>query len=299
MTLITNARRKLPELPVGRYGRVHESRGEGLTLWFAALLGLVQGLTEFLPVSSTAHLRITPALLGQPDPGASFSAVIQLGTLLAVIVYFAKDLFVKMPRAFFTDRSSPEGRLPVYLVLGTIPIVILGLSLRGLITGPARSLWVVASALAFLAVVMVIAEKRSNLTRTLASIRLSDAMIIGFAQALALVPGMSRSGSTIVFALFLGFRRDDAARFSFLLGIPAIAGAGIFEFKDALAELGTGSLGPLLVGTAVAFISGYASIAWLLRFLGSRTLLSFAGYRLILAGVIFALSFAGLLNPYL
>ena len=268
-----------------------------MTLWFAALLGLVQGLTEFLPVSSTAHLRIAPALLGQPDPGASFSAVIQLGTLLAVIAYFARDIFIDMPRAFLFDRKSPEGRLPVYLILGTIPIVVLGLSLRGFITGPARSLWVVAAALAALALVMIYAEKKSTLNRLISSVTLSDALIIGLAQSLALIPGMSRSGSTIVCALFLGFRRDDAARFSFLLGIPAIAGAGIFELKDALSGLGEGGWLPLLVGTIVAFISGYASIAWLLKFLGRRTLKPFAFYRILLAIAIFALCISGLVNP--
>lgn len=262
-----------------------------MALWFAAFLGLVQGLTEFLPISSTAHLRIAPALFGQADPGAAFSAVIQLGTLLAVIVYFARDLFVTMPRAFVKEPKSPDGRLPVYIALGTLPIVVAGLALQDYIKGTFRSLYVVCAALAVVGAVMLAADRRATLRRTLADITLSDAMLIGAAQSLALIPGVSRSGSTIVCALLLGIQRPDAARFSFLLGIPAIAGAGIFELKDAFEAMGSDPWAPILVGTGAAFVSGYASIAWLLRYLGSKTLAPFAVYRialaLVLAGLVF------------
>lgn len=264
-----------------------------MALWFAAVLGVVQGLTEFLPISSTAHLRIAPVLLGQPDPGAAFSAVIQLGTLLAVLLYFARDLFVDMPRAMVKDPQSPMGRMPLYLVVGTVPVVVCGLAFKDFITGDARSLYVVAGALATLGVVMLFADRLGKLEREMTSIRMSDALIIGSAQALALIPGTSRSGVTIVAALFLGMRRSDAARFSFLLGVPAIAGAGLYELKDAVAQLGDDAWLPIFVGTAAAAVSGYLSIAWLLRYLGRNTLSPFAFYRILLAFLVAALCLTG------
>jgi len=194
-----------------------------MQLWFAALLGLLQGLTEFIPVSSTAHLRVAPALIGQADPGAAFTAVVQLGSLLAVIAYFAKDLFVTLPRAMIKEPKSPEGRLPIYLVVGTIPIVVAGIGLHKFITGDARSLYVIGSALIGVGIVLIIVDARAakrDQPRTLATLTLTDAILIGAAQALALIPGVSRSGATICTALALGFARPDAARFSFLLSIP-------------------------------------------------------------------------------
>jgi undecaprenyl-diphosphatase len=268
-----------------------------MPLWFATLLGVVQGITEFLPISSTAHLRITPALLGQPDPGAAYSAVIQLGTLLAVVGYFARDLFVVMPRALLTDRQSPSARLAIYLIVGNVPIVAGGLLFKHFIQGPARSLWVVAAALAAVGMVMVIADRRRSLTRAFDSIGLSDAMIIGGAQALALIPGVSRSGSTIVAALFLGICRPDAARFSFLLGVPAIAGAGLFELRDAIQSMGGSAWLPILLGTSVSAVTGYASIAWLLRYLSRHTLAPFGIYRIGLAILLAVLCGAGILDP--
>jgi len=241
-------------------------------------------------------MRILPALLGQGDPGAAFSAVIQLGTLLAVLVYFRRDLFVDMPRALVSDRKSANGRLPLYLVAGTLPIVVLGLLLKPYIVGPWRSLYVVATALGVWGLVMIVADRRV-LSRVMSSLTLTDAMLIGCAQTLALVPGVSRSGATIVMALFLGFRRTDAARFSFLLGIPAIGGAGILELKDALSALGSGGWLPLLVGTITAAVSGYATIAWLLSYLGKRTLWPFGAYRIALACVLLALCVGGILLP--
>lgn len=261
--------------------------------WVAAALGLIQGLTEFIPVSSTAHLRIAPALLHQTDPGAAFSAVIQLGTLLAVLAYFARDLFVDMPRAILRDRSNPSARMPIYIAIGSVPIVVLGLVGKPFITGSARSLYVVAGALVAVAVVMIAVERwsRTRQHRGIDAVGLVDAIAIGGAQAMALIPGVSRSGATIVCALLLGFRRSDAARFSFLLGIPAIAGAGLFELKDAAA--GPGAV-PLIIGTATAAVSGYASIAWLLRFLGSHTMTSFAVYRIALGCLLVVLCLASI-----
>ncbi len=268
-----------------------------MSLWFAAYLGLIQGLTEFLPISSTAHLRIAPALVGQGDAGAAYSAVIQLGTLLAVIVYFARDLFLDMPRAMLRDRRSAAGRLPLYIIAGTLPIVVLGLGFKDFITGDARSLYVVGTALLVVGIVMYAVDKNARDERLMDALDLRDAVLIGLAQACALVPGVSRSGATIIAALMLGMRRSDAARFSFLLGIPAIAGAGLLELPDAIGALGSEAWLPITVGVGVSFISGYASIAWLLRYLQRNRLTPFAMYRAILGIVILTLCIAGLLAP--
>lgn len=252
-----------------------------MPLWLAALLGLIQGLTEFIPVSSTAHLRIASALSGQGDTGAAYTAVIQLGTLVAVLAYFAKDLLA-LPGALLRDPTSPEGRLPILIALGTLPIVIVGLSLKKYIETDLRSLYVVASALILVGIAMIAIERFASGRpgRALSTITYTDAVAIGLAQTLALVPGVSRSGSTICMALLLGFTRSDAARFSFLLSIPAIAGAGILEARKAFVELGSEAIPALAVGISMAFAVGYASIAWFLRWLGAHQLTSFAFYRI-------------------
>lgn len=253
-----------------------------MSIWLAALLGLVQGLTEFIPVSSTAHLRVVPALLGQPDPGSAYTAVIQLGSLVAVIAYFARDLLT-VTVALFRAPSTPEGRLPLYLAAGTVPIVIFGLLLRKRVEQDLRALWIIAGALVVVGIAMALidhlATKNGN-SRTLPSITLSDAMLIGLAQTLALCPGVSRSGATICMALLLGFARTDAARFSFLLSIPAVGGAGIFELREAIKDLGADAIPALAVGTGVAAITSYAAIAWILRWLGTHQLIGFAIYRI-------------------
>jgi undecaprenyl-diphosphatase len=257
-----------------------------MALWFAALLGLIQGLTEFLPISSSAHLRIAPALFGQPDPGPAFTAVIQLGTLMAVIAYFAKDL-VNLTGAMFRDPSSQEGRLPLLLAAGTVPIVIAGLALKKHIEGDLRSLYVTASVLIGFSIIMLVIDRFASgrgPTKPFAAITLADALMIGLAQTLALVPGVSRSGATICMALLVGLSRSDSARFSFLLSIPAIAGAGIFELKDAVKVLGADAVPALAVGTGVAAVTGYAAIAWLIKWLGSHDLIVFVVYR-VLAGL--------------
>lgn len=266
-----------------------------MPLWFAALLGLVQGLTEFLPVSSTAHLRIVPALVGRPDPGAAYTAVIQLGTLAAVLAYFAGDL-VRMTRGLVADPRGPDARLALLVLGGTLPIGVAGLALEPLVVGPLRSLWVVVAALVGVALVLWAADRHDGRGRRLHDLRLGDALIVGAAQALALVPGVSRSGATIAAALFVGMRRDDAARFSFLLSIPAIAAAGLFELPDAVRNLGAEAAAPLAVGTAVAALTGYASIAWLLRHLRTRSLSPFVVYRIGLGALLSTLLWAGLVS---
>jgi undecaprenyl-diphosphatase len=252
-----------------------------MALWFAALLGLVQGLTEFIPVSSTAHLRVVPALFGMRDAGAAYTAVLQLGTLAAVIIYFAKDL-IAIPHAMIRAPGTPEGRLPWMLAVGTVPIVIAGLAFKKHIEGDLRSLYVIAGALVAVGIVMAIIDQTSakSGTRPLSSLTYTDAVMVGLAQTLALVPGVSRSGATICMALLLGFTRSEAARFSFLLSIPAVAGAGILEARTAFHELGTSAIPALAVGTGVAAVTGYATIAWFLRWLGSHQLVGFAIYRI-------------------
>jgi len=255
-----------------------------MPLWFAALLGLAQGLTEFIPVSSTAHLRVLPALFGLPDPGAAFTAVLQLGTLVAVLVYFAKDL-VQLTVSMVKEPSSSEGKLPWLLAIGTVPIVVAGLLLKKHIEGDRwRSLYVIATTLIVIGIVMIIVDRYAagrEGHRPLSALTWQDALLVGLAQSVALVPGVSRSGATICMALLLGFARSDAARFSFLLSIPAIAGAGIFEAKDAFRLLGRDAIPAIAVGVTMAAISGYLSIAWLLKWLGSHDLIGFAIYRIV------------------
>lgn len=263
-------------------------------------MGLIQGLTEFIPVSSTAHLRIIPELLGQADPGAAYTAVIQLGTLLALLVYFAKDL-AGLARGTFTRPKGPEARQVLLLGLATLPIVVAGLTCKHYIEGPLRSLYVIAATLIVVGIAMWLIDRWSwqraangAVERTIAMLQPSHALIIGVAQAMALVPGVSRSGATICMALIIGMQRREAARFSFLMSIPAIGGAGLLELKPALKALGPdlgAAMPALLVGTLVATVSGYLVIAWLLRWLSGHRLTSFAVYR-VLAGAMLLIALA-------
>lgn len=273
-----------------------------MSLLEAAVLGLVQGLTEFLPISSTAHLKIVPALVGWSDPGAAFSAVIQLGTVVAVILYFSKDLF-RIAGAFLRGLVSRrpfetlDSRLGWYVLIGTLPIGLFGLTFKKAIEGSLRSLYVVAAALVILAIVLFIVERLASHQRTLSELTLKDGVIIGLWQALALIPGSSRSGTTITGALFQGLRREDAARFSFLLSVPATALAGIFELKHLLEAEQRPSALALWVGTLVAFLSGIAAIAGLLRFLRTRSTLVFVIYRVALGALLLGLLQVGILQP--
>jgi undecaprenyl-diphosphatase len=278
---------------------------EHLTLVQAIVLGIVQGLTEFLPISSTAHLRIVPALLGWPDFGAAVTAVIQLGTLVAVLLYFWRDL-MRLTVAFFADLgayvsrgfkgtpwASDDGRLAWLIGVGTIPIGVFGLLLKDYITGPFRSLWVQVGALIVLAVVLWIAERVATRAKEVAEVTWTDGIVIGFAQAVALVPGSSRSGTTITAALFRGLTREAAARFSFLLSVPAILLSGLYEMWEIRHDLDGPSAPALLVATVVSFVVGYASIALLLRFLRTHTTMVFIWYRIALGLLIAALLVTG------
>jgi len=268
-----------------------------MTSFEALVLGIVQGVTEFLPISSTAHLRIVPAFLGWSDAGAAFTAVLQLGSLLAVIGYFLPDL-VRMLRAAavaVTDRShppEPAARELGYLIVGTLPVGVAGIAFKHAVEGSLRSLWVIAVAMIVVGLALAAVERIARRDRTFEEITLRDAVLIGCAQALALVPGVSRSGITLLAALALGLRREAAARFSFLLSVPAVAAAGIFELPKVLrARDVSGSA--LAIGLIAAAISGYASIAWLLRFLRVRSTIPFVVYRVALGGVLIFLLATG------
>lgn len=265
----------------------------------AIVLGIVQGLTEFLPISSTAHLRIAPVLFGWQDPGAAFTAVIQLGTLAAVLIYFWKDLakiFTAWIRSLQGEKSY-EGRLGWAIFYGTIPIVVLGLLGKKYIEGSLRSLVVVGTMLIFVGLLMLIAEKVGSRKRTADSLSQRDGLIVGLWQAVALIPGASRSGSTITGALFLGLEREAAARFSFLLSVPSILAAGLYEaFKERKEILGS-NLAPTIVATIISFVVGYAAIAFLMSFLQRRSTMVFIVYRVALGVVILALVATHHLDP--
>ena len=266
-----------------------------MTIWDSIILGIVEGLTEFLPVSSTGHLTIVAKMLGLKidDPSITgFTAVIQIGAIAAVVLYFWKDIR-RIAVAWVRGLVKPEHRgefdhrMGWYVIVGSTPIVIVGFLARDIISGPLRSLWWVAAALIGWAVVMVAAERLGSKSRPLTRITMVDAIVMGVVQCLALIPGVSRSGATISAGLFRGLDRVAATRISFLLGIPALVGAGVYELKDAL----TGDVGavPLIVGTIVSFVVAYASVAWLLRFVAKHSISVFAFYRVLLGIVLIIL----------
>jgi undecaprenyl-diphosphatase len=263
----------------------------------AIVLGIVQGLTEFLPVSSSAHLRIVPAFAGWEDPGAAFTAVIQLGTMAAVLIYFREDLW-RIGVAWLKSLRDPvvrrtlDARLGWYIVIGTIPIGILGLAFKHSIEHEARRLAIIGTTLIVLGLVLYAAEHYGRKERDIETLDARDGLLIGLAQAAALVPGVSRSGATISAGLFLGLDRGAAARYSFLLSVPAVVLSGLFELKDVGSGGGAGP-GATALATLLSFIVGYASIAFLLRFLVRHTVGVFVVYRVVLGAVLIALVAAG------
>jgi undecaprenyl-diphosphatase len=264
------------------------------------VLGIVQGLTEFLPISSTAHLRIVPAFLGWDDPGAAFTAVTQLGTMAAVLLYFRDDL-IRIALAWLrslrdrTARRELDARLGWYIVLGTIPIGIFGVLFKDQIENGARDLYLIGSALIVLGLVLLAAERVGTKERSIEQVEARDGLAVGLAQALALVPGVSRSGATITAGLFLGLDRTTAARFSFLLSVPAVVLSGLLELGSILTgeegeHVGAGNLA---LATVLAFITGYAAIAWMLRYLTSHSTIVFVVYRVGLGALVLVLVVAG------
>ena len=278
-----------------------------MSLLQAILLGIVQGLTEFIPISSTAHLRIVPALLGWADPGAAFTAVIQIGTLLAVLAYFRGDIS-RIASAVLRDVRlaefchNHEAKLGWMIVLGTVPIVAAGLVFQDVIETTLRSLYVISASMIALAIALFVAEwlgeqrvRAGQPPRTLSNLSWADAVAVGFAQALALIPGSSRSGVTIMGGLFAGMDRSTAARFSFLLSLPAIFAAGVYELykeRDALLASHSDAMN-LLAATVVSAVVGYASIAFLLGYLKTRSTFLFIVYRLALGFGLLGLLLSG------
>jgi len=272
-----------------------------VSIFHAMILGIVQGLTEFLPISSTAHLRIVPAFLGWGDPGAAFTAVTQLGTTAAVLLYFREDLW-RIARAWLAGLRDPavraerDSRMGWYIVLGTIPIGIFGLIFRHQIKSGARDLYLIATALIVMGLVLLVAERVSTRERGIDDLTRRDGVSMGVAQALALVPGVSRSGVTITTGLFLGLDRPAAARFSFLLSVPAVVLSGLFELRDFVEGDESTSVPGLVLATLLAFVVGYASIAFLLRYLVSHSMYVFVAYRVVLGCLVLALVAAGAIS---
>lgn len=270
----------------------------------AIILGIVQGLTEFIPISSSAHLRIVPALLGWGDRGAATTAVIQLGTLIAVIVYFFRDI-VGMTAAFFRGIArrkpfeEPESRLAWFVIVGTIPICILGLAFKSFIETTARNLYITATMLIVMALLLWAAEVfvARHRRRGMEELTMGDALAVGFGQCIALIPGASRSGSTMMAAMFRKLSHETAARFSFLLSIPAILASGLLELVDHREHLGELGWTSVAVATIVSGVVGWASIYWLLRYLRTHKTTVFIWYRIALGVVMFVLLATGFVHP--
>ncbi|MEU0333624.1 undecaprenyl-diphosphate phosphatase [Streptomyces sp. NPDC006193] len=283
--------------------------------WFESLvLGLVQGLTEFLPVSSSAHLRLTAAFSGWKDPGAAFTAITQIGTEAAVLIYFRKDIG-RIIAAWFRSlgdkamRRDHDAQMGWLVIVGSIPIGVLGVTLKDQIEGPFRDLRVTATMLVVVGLVIGVADRLAardetggrhrapKQRKTLEHLGVKDGLIFGLCQACALIPGVSRSGATISGGLFMGYKREAAARYSFLLAIPAVLASGAFEVKDSLSE-GHVAWGPTLFATVIAFASGYAVIAWFMKWISNKSFMPFVWYRIALGIVIIALVGAGVLSPH-
>lgn len=267
----------------------------------AVVLGTIQGLTEFLPISSSAHLRIYPELFGWGDPGAAFTAVIQIGTELAVLIYFRKDIW-RISTMWLRSLVKPEyrghldARMGWFIIVGSLPIVILGVTLKDVIERDFRNLWIIGTALIVMGIVLGIADRFGSTDKQIKQITLRDAVLMGGAQAMALVPGVSRSGATLSMGRILGYDREAATRYAFLLAIPAVVGAGIFELKEIPGGDNSYGWAPTIVATAVSFAVGYAAIAWLLRYISTNSYTPFVLYRVALGGATLVLVGAGVLS---
>jgi undecaprenyl-diphosphatase len=273
--------------------------------WFeAVVLGLVQGLTEFLPISSSAHLRIVGSAFGWDDPGAAFTAITQIGTEAAVVLYFRRDIariVSAWVRSLFGRRThDPDARLGWLIIIGSIPIIVLGLLLKDRIETTFRDLRIVAIALVAFSLVLYAADRLGRKKLEIGDLSTRDGVLFGLAQAMALIPGVSRSGGTITMGLFLGYTRAAAARYSFLLAIPAVLGSGFYEAYGALTGDHQGApvdWGPTIVATVIAFFVGLSVIAWLLRYLDRGSFTPFVVYRVLLGLLVLGLVGAGVLAP--
>ncbi|MEV4682791.1 undecaprenyl-diphosphate phosphatase [Streptomyces kurssanovii] len=283
--------------------------------WFESfILGLVQGLTEFLPISSSAHLRLTAAFAGWHDPGAAFTAITQIGTETAVLIYFRKDI-ARIVSAWFrslTDkamRGDHDAQMGWLVIVGSVPIGVLGVTLKDQIEGPFRDLRLIATTLIVMGVVLGFADRLAardeaggrhrvvKERKTLKDLSVRDGLIYGLCQAMALIPGVSRSGATISGGLLMGYTREAAARYSFLLAIPAVLASGLFELKDA-GEGGHVSWGPTIFATVIAFGVGYAVIAWFMKFITTKSFMPFVIYRILLGILLYILVGTDVLSPH-
>ncbi|MBC2902730.1 undecaprenyl-diphosphate phosphatase [Streptomyces cupreus] len=282
--------------------------------WFESLiLGLVQGLTEFLPVSSSAHLRLTAAFSGWEDPGAAFTAITQIGTEAAVLIYFRKDIgriILAWSKSLTNKamRRDHDAQMGWLVIVGSIPIGVLGVTLKDQIEGPFRDLRITATMLIVVGVIIGIADRlaardesggrhrAAKQRKELQDLGVRDGLIFGLCQSAALVPGVSRSGATISGGLFMGYTREAAARYSFLLAIPAVLASGLFELKDAM-DGGHVAWGPTAFATVIAFVTGYAVIAWFMKFISTKSFMPFVWYRIALGILIIVLVATGALSP--
>ncbi len=273
-----------------------------LDFFQAAVLGVLQGLTEFLPISSSAHLRIFPELFGWGDPGAAFTAVVQIGTEAAVLIYFRKDIW-RIATAWIRSLHDPswrgklDARMGWFIIIGSLPIVVLGITFKDVIENDFRNLWIIGTTLVVLGVILGVADRVGKTERTLKHLNVKHALYFGLAQAMALIPGVSRSGATISMGRFLGYERETATRFAFLLAIPAVVGAGLFELPQI--PHGDNAYGPVptAFATLVSFVVGYAAIAWLLRYVTTRSYLPFVIYRIALGSFVLVMLGVGVLSP--
>lgn len=277
-------------------------------MFSAILLGIVQGLTEFLPISSSAHIRIVGEFMNKAqDPGARFTAITQIGTELAVLIYFRNDIkaivlswFKKVVlRRFLSDEANGQARMGWLIIVGSVPIVILGYLGKEIITNDLRSLWLIASVMIIFGLILGFADKYGKSELTLKQLNSKHGLLYGAAQALALIPGVSRSGATIAMGRFLGYTREAALRYSFLLALPAVFGSGLYELKDAFsadAAPNVFSIPETLVATGVAFVIGYIVIAWLLKFVSTKSFRPFIIYRVVLGSVILILLGTGVIS---
>jgi undecaprenyl-diphosphatase len=273
---------------------------EQLSWLQAIVLGISQGLTEFLPISSTAHTLIVSKLLGWPDPGAAFTAVTQVGTELAVVIYFRQDI-ARILKAWFvsltkkSERTNPDAKMGWYVIIGTIPIGIAGLAFKSSIETTARNLWLVAATLIVMGILLGLADRFARHTKSEADINTKNAVLFGLGQALALIPGVSRSGATITAGLAMGFKRDVAARYSFLLAIPAVFASAALTAGDISSDSFV-NWPATIVATIVAFVVGYFVIASLMKYLQTRTFLPFVIYRIALGTLLMVLLANGVLS---
>lgn len=292
----------LTSVSAGTAGAAEATSTEAVTWFQAIVLGVIQGLTEFLPISSSGHLLIFSQLFGWTDPGAAFTAVTQIGTEIAVLIYFAKDIW-RILGAWFGQfahpetRGDPDVRMGWLVIVGTIPIGLLGFTFSDQIETIARNLYLVSFTLIVFGIVLGVADRTARSIHTLGELTVRDGIIFGFAQAVSLIPGVSRSGATISAGLFMGYNREAATRYAFLLAIPAVLASGFYQALDIGSDPAV-AWGPTILATIIAFFIGYAVIAWLIRYVSTNSYMPFVIYRIGLGTLVLVLLGTGVLvNP--